>query len=313
MPYDATTKRPSAVLDYLFRWGPFLEGDTIATSSFPGFPAGITNQNTSNTTTDVRLWVAGGTSGQDYPVLNRITTAGGRTMEWNLVVRVADFALVPNLLAPPYTTIEDHIEYTPQADGESAMKVERVSEDAANIVQTIAPRVTAPQSVLTQAMDTSQDTLTITDPFPYTLPGQRPSQFPDAGDILVELELISYSRRSDYSTLADARRGMHATTPATHAAGAVVREVGYPLRARNAELAVFEWLFLSRGWRPGRSGVLGSESYQVGTAVHDIVRQIMGPYYGRRGGGVRKAVPMTSFARRRGSSFDWQRGWYDVR
>jgi hypothetical protein len=50
----------------------------------------------------------------------------------------------------------------------------------------------------------------------------------------------------------------------------------------------------------------------VGTEVHEMVRRIMGSYYGRRGGGVRKSIPLTSFPRRRGTAYDWQKGWYDV-
>jgi hypothetical protein len=300
--YDSVTKDPNAVLDYLFEWGQFLGDDEIATSTFPDFPAGITNTSTSNTEEDVRIWLTGGTKGSDYTITNRITTTGGRTMDWILVVRVYEKTTIPH--GPPYAHIIEHTAYTATAEGEEAFKLEMVAADASDMVQQLAPRPPTVTSVLSAAADDSQNTLTVVSPIPTT--------FPESGEVLIDAEVARYSSRLEFTTLAEVTRGIHGTTPAAHASGAVVTEVGYALRARRAELMVFEWLFTTRGWRPSRSGVLGSEAYQVGDEVQRLVRQVMGPYYGRRGGGIRRTLPLSSFPRRRGTSYDWQMGWHDV-
>jgi hypothetical protein len=301
--YDTFSKDPNAVLDYLFDWGPFLEGDTIQSSSLPAFPAGLTLVTQSTSDEEVTIWLSGGTGGSDYTITNRIETTGGRTMDWILVVSIYEKTTIPK--GPPFAHIIEHTSYTAQAEGEEAFKIEMVAADAADIVQTLVPQPLAVSSVLSAAMDEAQDTIPVVAPYP--------TSFPDAGEVLIDNELISYGRKIGTTVLADALRGRSTTTPATHASGDAVKEVGYALRARRAELAIFEWLFLTRGWRPSRSGILGSENYLVGDEAKQIVRTIMGPYYGRKGGGVRRSIPMTSFPRRGNlSPADWQMGWFDV-
>jgi len=83
------TKDPNAVLDYGFDWEEWLDGDTIDTSTWTP-PAGITKDSDSKTTLTTTVVLSGGTAGQWYAVLNRITTAGGLTDDRTLMVRVAD-------------------------------------------------------------------------------------------------------------------------------------------------------------------------------------------------------------------------------
>ncbi|RNL66228.1 hypothetical protein EFK50_00970 [Nocardioides marmoriginsengisoli] len=78
------TKDPDSKLDYLANWagtgpkGPWLkDGDTIATSEWI-VPAGLTKTDEANTDTTATIWLSGGTLGQSYEVVNRITTAQGR-------------------------------------------------------------------------------------------------------------------------------------------------------------------------------------------------------------------------------------------
>lgn len=310
MPYLAYDKDPDAVEEVVLDWTTYLGSDTIATSTWPVTPSGIASD-FSNTTTTATVLLSGGTAGQSYDFINRVTTNGppSRTYDWELIVRVYSRSNVP--VGPPFAAIVEHVSYTPQAEGEEAFKIEMVAADAADIVQSLVPQPNAVESVLSASMDATQDTIPIVAPYP--------NSFPEQGEVLIDNELLSYSGYMGYMTatpsagsLTNALRGRSATTPATHASGAAIKEVGYVLRARRAELAVFEWLWLTRGWRPTRSGVLGSESYLVGDEVKGIVRQVMGPYYGRKGGGIRRAVAMTSFPNRRGSIMDWQKGWYDV-
>ena len=303
MPYSSTSKDPNAVLDFQFDWSTHLGSDTISSYSFPSFPTGITKDSDSRNGNVITIWLSGGTNRQDYLITNRVVTTGGRTEDWILIVRVGQFSVIPT--GPPYAAITEHVAYTPMAEGEEAFKVEMVALDASDIVQQLVPSPPVVEGVLSAAMDAAQTTVPVTE--------SLTEPFPSSGEILIGSEVISYSGRAEYSsTLTGARRGAHASVAATHASGDAVREVGYALRARRAELAVFEWLFSTRGWRPSRSGVLGSEAYSIGDEVKQVVRQIMGPYYGRKGGAIRKSVPMTNFPRKSKTPYDWQMGWYDI-
>lgn len=73
-------KDQNDVTDWECRWASWLGNDTIATSTWT-VPAGITKDSESNTTTVAKVWLSGGTDGQTYALLNRITTAAGRTAD----------------------------------------------------------------------------------------------------------------------------------------------------------------------------------------------------------------------------------------
>ena len=91
----APSKYATAVLDYEIYWGLWLNGDTIASSTWTA-DTGITitndiiNQNAVQITVNnqpitavpltlVTIWISGGTSGTTYNVNNTVTTVAGRT------------------------------------------------------------------------------------------------------------------------------------------------------------------------------------------------------------------------------------------
>lgn len=80
-------KSPGAVLDYGHRWTRWLDGDTIASSTFI-VPTGLSSVQKSHTATTTTVWLAGGDVGKSYNVINRISTAAGRIDERTIVVRV---------------------------------------------------------------------------------------------------------------------------------------------------------------------------------------------------------------------------------
>ena len=79
------TKDPNAALDYSIDWHLWLGTDTILTSTW-GIPTGLTKVNEAFTTTGTTVWLSGGTAVSTYSVVNRITTAGGRTEDRTLYI-----------------------------------------------------------------------------------------------------------------------------------------------------------------------------------------------------------------------------------
>ncbi len=80
-------KDPDAIKDYTVNWVAWLGTDTIATVAWT-VPAGITKTAESHTTTATTIWLSGGTVGQVYTVLCRITSAGGRTEDQTFSIKV---------------------------------------------------------------------------------------------------------------------------------------------------------------------------------------------------------------------------------
>lgn len=88
MSVGTVYKDPDALLDYGFDWSLWLQpGDTISSSTWQ-VEDGLTASTPSHTATTTTVWLSGGTAGRSYQVTNRITTAGGRTDERTMVVRV---------------------------------------------------------------------------------------------------------------------------------------------------------------------------------------------------------------------------------
>lgn len=85
-------KDPNAVVDYGVDWEPWLAGDTIATSawSLVNASAGVVIDSDDNDTTTTTVWLSGGVAGQTGRILNRITTAGGRTQDKTLNIRIRE-------------------------------------------------------------------------------------------------------------------------------------------------------------------------------------------------------------------------------
>jgi hypothetical protein len=82
------TKDPDAILDYSVDWTSWLGSDTISSVVWT-VATGLTQVLTSNTGYVATIWLSGGTDGQSYDIICRITTAGGRTDDrtFTIVVR----------------------------------------------------------------------------------------------------------------------------------------------------------------------------------------------------------------------------------
>ena len=87
----AFKKDPNAILDYTFDWGPWLTPllDTISTVTW--LPdAGLTISNSTHTTTTATAFVAGGTLDLTQNLTCRITTAGGRTDDRTIQLKIVN-------------------------------------------------------------------------------------------------------------------------------------------------------------------------------------------------------------------------------
>lgn len=92
-------KDPDAVLDYVFNWGEWLaSGDTISSKTITpasgltvnssSIVAGTDRAGTAVTAGAVQVWVQGGTDGSEYTLLCHIVTAGGRTDDRTMAIRI---------------------------------------------------------------------------------------------------------------------------------------------------------------------------------------------------------------------------------
>jgi hypothetical protein len=88
-------KDPNAILDYTFDWTPYLTdlGDTIASVAWV-LDASLAKVNETHDTMHAVVWVSGGTvpvaPPNQVPVTCRITTAGGRTDDRTIYLKIAD-------------------------------------------------------------------------------------------------------------------------------------------------------------------------------------------------------------------------------
>lgn len=82
-------KDPDETIDFAFNWSAFLGADTISSVTFV-LPDGLTSEDESNTTTTATIFVSGGTACCSYRITCRIVTAGGRTKDKTIRVKVTD-------------------------------------------------------------------------------------------------------------------------------------------------------------------------------------------------------------------------------
>lgn len=87
---DAFRKDPQEVLDFTRDWTDFLDGDTIATSSWEIEIGGddLVIDADSNTTIAATVRLSAGAAGVTYVVTNTIVTAGGQTAQWSMEIVV---------------------------------------------------------------------------------------------------------------------------------------------------------------------------------------------------------------------------------
>lgn len=89
-------KDPDEVLDYDLDWTARLAGDTIATSAWSLVPPSpdallMVNSNTFGAS-GTKVWLRGGTLTPNgyYALRNRITTAGGRTFDQTVRLKIRE-------------------------------------------------------------------------------------------------------------------------------------------------------------------------------------------------------------------------------
>jgi hypothetical protein len=300
LPYSTYNKRPNAVEEVTLDWLPFIESGVILTSTWPVTPSGITVLSTSKTNTTTTIKLSGGVNGQGYRFVNDITTING-THEWELMVYLSETTAVP--VGPPYASVAEAQAIQPAAQGAEALKVDMVLQQASDWIAKLAPYKTTATATLSEAMDATQN----------TIPVPKIETFKPSGTVLIDSELIQYQGKlssasetlyTGVGSLRSALRGRRATPPTTHALGASVTDVDYPLKARNAELALFEWLWETRGYKPSRTGVISSESYSIDPAqIREIIKGTMGSFY--TGGAGMKSVPIVSSFPRSNRSRLW--------
>lgn len=88
--WDAV-KDPDEVKDYGINWLPTLVGndDTIASSTWTIVSgSGLTIDSNSYADTATTIWLSDGVVGTSYTLLNRVVTAGGRTYDQTVKLRV---------------------------------------------------------------------------------------------------------------------------------------------------------------------------------------------------------------------------------
>jgi hypothetical protein len=78
MSFGPVVKDPDASLPYGLLWADWLEGDTIAASTWI-VDDGITVVSDSNSADTTTVVLSGGVEGRQYLATNRITTAAGHT------------------------------------------------------------------------------------------------------------------------------------------------------------------------------------------------------------------------------------------
>lgn len=79
-------KDPDAVLDYSFDWTDWLAGDTI--SSYTVTVSGVTKNSDARVGAVVTTWLSGGTLGQIASATCGIVTAGARTENRTIYLRI---------------------------------------------------------------------------------------------------------------------------------------------------------------------------------------------------------------------------------
>lgn len=82
-------KDPDDTRDYPQNFVIDLDGDTIDDVTFL-LPDGLTSVSSSNTTTTATIFVSGGSAGSIYRITCRVETAGGRTFDRTVRVRVRE-------------------------------------------------------------------------------------------------------------------------------------------------------------------------------------------------------------------------------
>jgi hypothetical protein len=88
MPLPMPSKDPDEVLDYNIDWTDRLDGDTISSVATELEAGDVTIDSTNYSGAIQTIWLSGGTHGETAIVTGRIVTAGGRTMDEAIKVKI---------------------------------------------------------------------------------------------------------------------------------------------------------------------------------------------------------------------------------
>ena len=88
MALNWPSKDPDELLDYSLNWSQALAGDTITTSDWVISDSSLVENHSTNTSTATVIWLEGGALNQTYTVTNTIETAGGRTFQQSVNIRI---------------------------------------------------------------------------------------------------------------------------------------------------------------------------------------------------------------------------------
>lgn len=81
-------KDPNSVLDYGFDWSTWLaSGETLSSATWT-IPTGITSSSPQLGTDSAKIWLSGGTAGEEYIIACKVVTSANRTDERSFVVQV---------------------------------------------------------------------------------------------------------------------------------------------------------------------------------------------------------------------------------
>lgn len=84
-------KDPDEILDYSLNWSGRLNGDTIATSSWTIADTSLIRASATFSNTSATIWLSGGTvNSTPVAVTSQITTAGGRTMNQTVYIKIVN-------------------------------------------------------------------------------------------------------------------------------------------------------------------------------------------------------------------------------
>ena len=82
-------KDPDATEDIALDWATRIGSDTISSSAWP-VPSGITKDSDSKTDTTTTIRLSGGTAGQKYDLINRVTLSSSEIYDATLRVYVRE-------------------------------------------------------------------------------------------------------------------------------------------------------------------------------------------------------------------------------
>lgn len=82
-------KDPADVSWWALDCAAFLDGDTLSAAAWTA-PTGITKVAETNTTTEAKVKLSGGTAGQTYAMTIDLTTAGGQTFQRTIGLKVKE-------------------------------------------------------------------------------------------------------------------------------------------------------------------------------------------------------------------------------